>query len=140
MEGFWLKVSGARKHRYSVATEKYDSAYKHLRMMKTQESLLLGTWKVASRETAESDILRCELNPNGILRFTRWGEHKIVQVENMYGNKLDTCLRRDFRLDGSAVLIFEYDGFPPFTILKLDKDNLILQGPGDILSFQKEPQ
>ncbi len=139
-EGFWLKISGARKHRYSVVTKKYDSAYKHLRIMKTQESLLLGTWKVASSETAKSDILRCELNSNSILRFTRWDKHKIVQVENMDGNKLDTCLRRDFRLDGSAVLIFEYDGFPPFTILKLDKDNLILQGPGDILSFQKEPQ
>jgi len=140
LEGFWLKFSDSRKHLYSVVTEKYDSAYKHFRMMKTQESLLLGTWRVASSETATSDILRCELNSNSILRFTRWGEHKIVQVENMDGNKLDTCLRRDFRLDGSAVLIFEYDGFPPFTILKLDKDNLILQGPGDILSFQKEPQ
>jgi len=66
-EGFWLKFSGTRKHHYSVATEKYDSAYKHLRMMKTQESLLVGTWKVASSETAQSGILRCELNSNSIL-------------------------------------------------------------------------
>jgi hypothetical protein len=141
--GLWLNFSNGKRHLYSVAPGNYDSAYKHLRIMKTQESILFGKWKfvnqksVAKDRGAGMDILRCKLDQTSILRFTRRNDHKTVQVETFEKNKLDTCLRRDFRLDGSAVLIFEYDGFPPWTILQLDSQNLIIQGPGDILYFEK---
>lgn len=141
--GLWLNFANGERYFYSVAPGNYDSAYKHLRIMKTQESILFGKWKfvnfksVAKDRSAGMDILRCKLNETSILRFARRNDHKTVQVETIEKDKLDTCLRRDFRLDGSAILIFEYDGFPPWTILQLDSQNLIIEGPGDILYFEK---
>jgi hypothetical protein len=142
-KGLWLNFPDGKKHLYSLVPGHYDSAYKHLRVMKMQEALLIGSWQfideksISQDKSAGKDILRCKLDESSLLRFTRRNDHKIVQVESIINSKIDTCLRRDFRLNGNAVLIFEYDGFPPWTILNLDKQNLVLQGSGDILYFEK---
>src|SRR5690606_1043609 len=57
---FWLTIDSVRLL-YSIAPGKYDSAYKHLRIMKTQEALLLGQWELQKDKTEANDLLRCQL-------------------------------------------------------------------------------
>ena len=143
-EGFWLNFPNGKRRLYSQDPWSYDSMYKYLRTAKTQESLLFGKWKfindksIAKDRTKGKNILTCTLDESSALRFVIGkSKHKLVQLESFTQNRIDTCLRRDFRLDGSSVLIFDYDIFTPWTILKLDNRNLVLQGPGDVLYFEK---
>jgi hypothetical protein len=136
-ERFWLNMDSIRLL-YSIAPGKYDSAYKHLRVMKTQEALLLGQWELQRDKTEAGDMLRCEFGDKSVLQFLRTkNRHKVAQLINVRPNGIDTCLRRSYRLNGSDLMINDYDTWPPYKIIKLDNETLIIQDWKRLLYFRK---
>ena len=136
-ERFWLNMDSIRLL-YSIAPGKYDSVYKHLRVMKTQESLLLGQWELQRDKTEADDILRCKFGDKIFLRFIRTkNKHKITQLVNIGKNGIDTCLQRSYRLNGSDILINDYDTWSPYKIIKLDNETLIIQDWSRLFYFTK---
>lgn len=138
--GFWLDSSGIRKNLYSILKGDYDSIHTRLKIIETQESLLLGSWRVTLTKTEARDFLSCPLRDSSTLRFTRWKDHKIVQLESNGIELSDTCLRRDFRLDGNSIMVYGIDGFLPFKILRLNRQELVLQDYERILYFARSAE
>lgn len=133
----WLTTDSVRLH-YSIAPGTYDSAFRHLRVVKTQESLLLGQWELQRDKTEADNILRCKFSGKSLLRFARVkNKYKIVQLINIEKNGADTCLLRGYRLNGSEIMINDEDTWPPYKIIRLDRETLIIQDWKRLLYFKK---
>jgi hypothetical protein len=126
--GIWLEFLNQRRFHYELGYGKYDSVYKHFRIMKTHEDMLRGKWTIDFTKTEADDILRCELTQSSIINFTEGKfKNKVVIITNTVDNKMDTCLRRSFYLNGSDILINDYDTFPPYKIIELNDTILTIQ-------------